>query len=89
MEFKIDQKIVLIYFVLGACVSFASALFISTLTPISNLLLSIAFPVVIYVVALYISSRTIDQKKMTSIVKTSFMSYFLIWVIIWILLYNL
>jgi hypothetical protein len=88
MEFKIDQKIVLIFFALGAVIALVSDFF-SSLYPEGGLFVAVLFPFAVYAVALSALLKTVRQKKIKSLVYNSFMSYFLIWAVIWILFYNL
>jgi len=89
MELNTDQKIVLIFFVLGASVALTSNFFTSTLSPVNNPFAALLFPVVIYAAGVSILLKTVNHKKKRSLIYNSFMSYFLIWLVIWILLYNL
>ena len=88
MELRIEQKIVLVYFALGAAVALVSDVF-SSISPLSNPFAALLFPLVVYVVALYILIKNVKHKKMKSLVTNSLLSYFLIWLVIWVLLYNL
>ncbi len=88
MELKIEQKIVLAYFILGAAVAIVSNFF-SSLSPVNNLFVALLFPLAVYAVALFILIKTVRHKKMKSLMYNSFLSYFLIWIVIWVLLYNL
>jgi hypothetical protein len=88
MEFKMDQKVVLIFFALGAAIALISDFFTS-LYPENGLLVATLFPFVVYVVALSVLLKTVRQMKIKSLIYNSFMSYFLIWAVIWILFYNL
>lgn len=89
MGLKTEQKIVLIYSILGASVALTSSFFTSSLSPVNNLFIAFLFPVLIYLVALGILLKTVKHKRVKSLLYNSFMSYFLLWLVIWILLYNL
>lgn len=88
MEFKMDQKIVLIFFALGAVVALVSDFF-TVLYPENGLIIAALFPFAVYAVALSTLLKTVRQMKTKSLIYNSFMSYFLIWAVIWILFYNL
>jgi Mn2+/Fe2+ NRAMP family transporter len=88
MEFKIEQKIVAVYFALGLLVALASS-FIASLSPSNGLMISISISLAVYIIALVTLLRLVKYKKTKTLVQNSMLSYFLIWLVVWLLLYNL
>ena len=89
MEINIDQKIVMIFFTLGAAVALTSNFFSCPVSPVRSILLAFLFPAAVYLAALLILLKVVTQKKTKPLIYNSFMSFFLIWLVIWILLCNL
>lgn len=81
---KIEQKIVLIYTLLAISSSFATHHFFG----IGDIFLAISLPLIVYAISLLLIFFWHKTKKIL-IFYNSFVTFFLIWVVLWILLYNL
>jgi|YelNatPaOPRAMG01_1025707.scaffolds.fasta_scaffold08474_6 hypothetical protein len=82
---KIEQKIIIAYTILGFCSGFlTNYLFISGL----GLIFAIVAPFVIYFVSLLFLVVFVKKKKIL-LFYNSFVTFLLVWLTIWILLYNL
>lgn len=83
---KIDQIIILIYVLLGLGLGTLSNYFLQIH---SNLLLALGLPALAYFVTLLPLLKIVRQKKKKWLFFNSFITFILVWVLVWITLYNL
>lgn len=79
---KTDQTVTLVFSFLGLLLGFFSNL-------ISHLMLAILIPLIVYIAVLYYFIKRSKVKKKRPIITNSIISYFLLWLIVWIFLFNL
>jgi hypothetical protein len=82
---KLEQKIVLVYTI------FAALLGIATNYLLKNgfdLIISLGSPFVIYFVSLLLLTTLIKEKK-SRLFYNSFITFILVWLTVWVLLYNI
>lgn len=79
---KLDQTITLIYTVVGVLSGFISSYF-------HNLLLAVVIPLIIYVISLVPLLNSVKQKKKFWLFYNSFITFALVWMMVWILIFNL
>ena len=80
---KVEQKIAMIYTLLG----FVSG-FLTNYTTGLSLTIALSIPFIIYFISLPFLTHSVKKKK-TILFYHSFMTFILVWLTIWILLYNL
>lgn len=85
----IEQIIILIYACLGVGVGLISNFFTSTASPHQNLATALLVPLAVYFASLAFLLRTIQQKKKRWLVYNSFMTFILVWLVVWIFLFNI
>jgi len=83
---KIDKIIVALYLFLGIFFGYISNYFNKIM---SNLTLALLVPVLLYVVSQPILIKFVKEKKRTWLISNSFITFVLVWLIVWILLHNL
>lgn len=76
-----DRKLTLIYFVLGIAAALAS-LYVNTLV-------GIAVAVASYAIFSIVIRKFIEVKKLSLFITTTAVTFFLVWLVAWILIYNL
>lgn len=82
---KIDQKIVLIYLILGIILGYFSYYFSIN----SNLLIALIFPFVIFCIALFPLFKLVREKKKKWLIWNSFITFVLVWILVWLTLFNM
>jgi Mn2+/Fe2+ NRAMP family transporter len=83
---KIERFIALGYLFLGISFGVVSNYFTKSS---SGLTFALSFPLFAYFISLLPLLKFVKQKKKTWLFYNSFITFFLIWLIVWILLYNL
>jgi hypothetical protein len=83
---KIEQLIALGYLILGIFFGVVSNYFTKNG---SDLSFALSFPLFAYFISLFPLLKFIKQKKKTQLFYSSFITFILIWLVVWILLYNL
>ena len=81
---KVEQKTVAVYMVIG----FLCGIFSNYLTSI-NLTLSLLVPVAVYFGTLLPLIRIVKERKFRVLISNSLITFFLVWLMIWVFLYNL
>jgi len=82
---KVEQKIILVYTILGISLGFAT----NYLLKINiDLTIALALPFVVYFLSFLPLTILVKQKK-SLLFYNSFISFVLIWLTVWVLLYNL
>jgi Mn2+/Fe2+ NRAMP family transporter len=83
---RIEQFIVLGYLFLGVSIGFVSNYFTKNN---SALTFALTFPLFLYFVSLFPLLKFVRQKKKTWLFYNTFITFILVWLVVWILLYNL
>jgi large-conductance mechanosensitive channel len=83
---RIERIILFVFLALGVLLGFASNYFTKTL---NSLILALIAPLVVYLVAQTPFMKLVKDKKKRWIFYNSFLTFFLVWLVIWIFLYNL
>ena len=83
---KIDQVFALGYLALGVFLGVLSNYLLSSN---GNLTFALVIPLFVYLVSLFPLLKFIKSKKRRWIITNSFITFVLIWLVVWILLYNL
>ncbi|HLC39266.1 MAG TPA: hypothetical protein VJJ76_00090 [archaeon] len=83
---KIDQVVVLVYLLFGIVLGVASNYFNKTL---GSLLLAFVAPVGLYLVTVFPLIHLVKQKQRKWLIQNSIITFFLIWLIVWIILHNM
>jgi uncharacterized PurR-regulated membrane protein YhhQ (DUF165 family) len=82
MIMKLEKKMTIIFSCLGILSGFVSNFF-------TDFTFSISLPLLIYFVIQFFMTRIYKYKKIRNIIYTSFMSFVLVWLLTWIILFNL
>lgn len=83
---KIERTILFVFLALGILLGFASNYFTKTL---NSFILALIAPLVVYLVAQAPFMKLVKDKKKRWIFYNSFLTFFLVWLVVWIFLYNL
>ncbi|MFH0711149.1 MAG: hypothetical protein V1944_01070 [Candidatus Aenigmatarchaeota archaeon] len=83
---KIDQLIISIYVLIGFGLGFFSNYFLRIH---SSLILALGFPALIYAITLFPLLKVVRQKKKRWLLSNSFITFILVWILVWVTLYNL
>jgi len=83
---RIDQVLATVYLVSGIVLGYASNYLNKVM---GNIALAFVVPVIFYVVSTVPLFRLIKNKKKNWIVSNSFVTFFLIWFIVWIIMNNM
>jgi Mn2+/Fe2+ NRAMP family transporter len=81
---KLEQKIVAIYTVAGLMFGV-----ISHYLTASSLLLALVLPVVSYFITVWPFVKLLKEKDTKKNILSGFMTFFLVWITVWIFFYNL
>jgi len=81
---KVEKIIAFCYLVLGIAMGMVSNYFTK-----SSSIIAFLIPFGIYVVSLFFLFRFVKNKKKTWIFYNSFITFALIWLVVWILVFNL
>jgi len=79
---NVEKTLTILFVGLGILSGFLSKLF-------GDLTLSISLPLLIYFIFQVLSFKFIKSRKSRSIFYTGFMAFVLIWLVTWIILYNI
>ena len=83
---KTEKLLAFFYTVLGICAGIVSNFF----TKIGyGLEINFIFPLIVYLISLFFLKRFVKQKKKGWLFSNTFITFILVWLVIWILLYNL
>ena len=77
---KEDQLITIVFLLVGIISGFVSGIF-------ENIILAGSLPLLIYLLVFLISTKFIQTKKI-KLLYGSFVTFVLVWLVIWIILYN-
>ncbi|MBS3055734.1 MAG: hypothetical protein J4452_04585 [Candidatus Aenigmarchaeota archaeon] len=83
---KIDQAIIAIYVLLGFGLGFFSNYFLQIH---SSLFLALGVPTLLYAATLLPLLKIVRQKKKKWLLSNSFVTFILVWILVWVTLYNL
>jgi hypothetical protein len=83
---RIERTILFVFLALGILVGFISNYLIKSL---NSLTLALLTPLVFYLIAQSPFMRFVKDKKKRWIFYNSFLTFFLIWIVVWIFLYNI
>ena len=83
---KAEQSLAAIYLVLGAATGFASNYLMKNF---GSFLLAMILPLAVYAVSLIPLFRTVKLKKRNWLIQNSLITFFLVWFIIWVFIYNM
>jgi len=83
---KVDQVVVIVYLFLGIALGIFSYYLNKSL---DSLPIAFLAPVAIYAVTILPLIKTVKQKKRNWLLKNSGITFFLIWIIVWIIAYNI
>jgi len=83
---KVDKVVIFIYVLLGFGLGFFSNFFLQIL---SSLFLAFVVPILIYSATLFPLLKMVRQKKKKWLVSNSLITFLLVWLLVWITLYNL
>jgi len=81
---KIDQKIILVYFVFGVILGLVTNFLFTIIEPFFALIL----PIILYAISMPILFVLVKDKKRFWLFYNSFITFFLTWLVVWILVYN-
>ncbi|MBI2545095.1 MAG: hypothetical protein HYW22_00650 [Candidatus Aenigmarchaeota archaeon] len=76
-----DRKLTIIYFILGVLVALVSV-YIDTM-------IEVGLALVLYGISYFVTRKFIEVKKTSVFLTTTAVTYFLVWLVAWILVYNL
>lgn len=79
---NLDKKLIGIYTLLGVVLGVVSNYF-------SSLIYQLAIPLAVYLISFFILIRYEKSKKPKWLFYNSFLTFLLVWFMVWILLYNL
>jgi len=79
---KIERLVIILFTIAGVVGGIASDL-------LADLILSAAIPLVVYVALLTVMLKFFEKKKRKWLIYNSLTTFILIWLVVWILLYNL
>jgi uncharacterized membrane protein len=82
---KIDQLIIGIYLAIGFISGYLSDYYVK----LNNLTISLLLPLVIYMISQPILLKIVKQKKKRWLMSNSFVTFVLVWLLVWITLHNL
>lgn len=82
MNFSLEQKLAVLFFILGVVAGFAS-------NYLANLLFSLAAGVAIYAASFSVLAGKIKSKKTKWLVTNSLVTFVLVWLVVWIFLFNM
>jgi hypothetical protein len=85
----VEQIVVLIYTALGVGGGLISNFFTSAASPYKTLVAALLVPLAVYFTSLALLLRTVQQKKKRWLVYNSFMTFALVWLVVWIFLFNI
>ena len=80
----LEQKIVIVYLFVGIVCGLLS----NYLTSI-NLALALLVPVACYFVTLFPLIKIVKERRFRMLISNSLITFFLVWIMIWVFLYNL
>lgn len=80
----LEQRIVTVYLFVGIVCGLLS----NYLTSI-NLALALLVPVVCYFVTLFPLIKIVKERRFRMLISNSLITFFLVWIMIWVFLYNL
>jgi len=83
---RIERTILFVFLALGILLGFISNYLIKSL---NSLTLALLTPLVFYLIAQAPFMRFVKDKKKRWIFYNSFLTFFLIWIVVWIFLYNI
>jgi uncharacterized membrane protein len=83
---KIDRIIILIYVLLGFGLGCFSNYFLRIH---SSLFLALGLPALIYAATLFPLLKIVRQKKKKWLLSNSFITFILVWILVWVTLYNM
>ena len=76
-----DRKLTLVYFVLGIAAALAM-LYVDTF-------IGVAIAVAVYAIFSLLIKKFIEVKKLSVFITTTAVTFFLVWLMVWILIYNM
>ena len=76
-----DRKLTLIYFVLGIAAALA--------TLYVDAIIGIAIAVAVYAIFSLVIKKFVEVKKLSVFITTTAVTFFLVWLMTWILIYNM
>jgi len=82
---KLEQKIVLIYLVIGMVMGVLSNYLFASM----GLLVAIITPFVVYAVTIAALLNIVKERKVKTVVLNSFVTFILFWLVVWIFLFNI
>jgi len=82
---KVEQKIILAYTVLGILLGFATNYLLKANV---DLIIALALPFAVYFISFFPLNILAKQKKLL-LFYNSFISFVLVWLTVWVLIYNL
>jgi len=83
---RIERTILFVFLTLGILIGFTSNYFNKAL---DNLAFALITPLVVYLAAQVPFMKFVKDKKKKWIFYNSFLTFFLIWIVVWILLHNM
>ena len=83
-EFKFDQKLVGIYSIMGTVCGFISNYLTAT-----NLSYSLMIPLGVYALSAVPLLRMTKEHKTQKVVSNSILTFLLVWIMVWVFLYNI
>jgi len=84
MEFKTDQKLASAYLALGAACGLLSNSLTNIMLPYALIL-----PLVIYAATTFALLRFARGQKRMPMITTSFLTFVLVWAVVWVVLFNI
>lgn len=81
---KVDQKIILVYLIVGIVLGCFSYYFSIN----SNLILACLFPLAIFCLFLLPLFKLVREKKKKWLIWNSLVTFLLVWILVWLTLYN-
>lgn len=80
---KKEQKLVMIYTVLGVLCGLLSNYMVSSLP------FALMLPAVIYFVSLFLLMKISKESKLKMVISNTLITFFAVWITVWVFLYNL
>jgi len=80
----IEQKIVFVYMMIGIVCGLISSYYTAT-----NLPYALMFPVAIYAIVTVPLLRMAKEHKTSMIISNSLVTFLLVWILVWVFLYNI
>jgi hypothetical protein len=80
---KIEQKLVTLYTVMGVLCGILSNYLMS------NLMFALLLPVACYLGSIVMVIKMVKERKLRMIISNSLITFFAVWITMWVFLYNL